>query len=82
MNVPALVCVCVSLISVLSFNMFARLTMNRYLLDLIVTSHCHLCHLSLFIRSLCIPSVFFLPFSHPALAHRKTKLSSRAPRPF
>ncbi len=62
MNVPALVCVCVSLISVLSFNMFARLTMNRYLLDLIVTSHCHLCHLSLFIRSLCIPSVFSFLF--------------------
>lgn len=62
MNVPALVCVCVSLISVLSFNMFARLTMNRYLFDPIVMSHCHLCHLSLFIRSLCIPSVFSFLF--------------------
>lgn len=58
MTVPALVCVCVSLISVLSFNMFARLTMNRYSLEPFVTSHCHLCHLALFIISLCIPSVF------------------------
>lgn len=62
-NVPALVCVCVSLISVLSFNMFAHLTMNRYLLDPIVTSHCHLCHLALFILSLCIPSVFSSVFT-------------------
>lgn len=57
--------VCVSLISELSFNIFARLTMNRYLLDPIVTSHCRLCHLALFILS-HIPSLFFF-LSHDPL---------------
>lgn len=76
-NVPALVCVCVSLISVLSFNMFAHLTMNRYLLDPIVTLSIWLCSYSHLVFLL-----FFLLFSQPALAHRKTKLCSSAPRLF
>ncbi len=63
MNVPYLVCVCVSLISVLSFNMFALLTMNRYLLDPIVTFAIWLCsysHLVFLLFFFCFHNLLWL----------------------